>query len=373
MSYCNYNSLGVIKSRTGKLKFCCPPPSSGTPSSVAWGTITGTLSNQTDLQSALNSKVTGSGTPNTLTKWNALGNGIQDSNITDNGSLITIASETNHTGKAVFRNGIVLSNNPGGVVVDNTSMVIGAGNNDVVSGSDHSLAVGSGNQILSDSDSSISVGQGNIMTEGTACAIFGIKNTITGTSGIGERCLVAGFDNSLNNVRSGIVLGGNNRFTSAGGSGVILGISNEVLGNKFGDSSYILGNNVSINPDSISGDIQNAFGIGTTLNLENGQMVLGYRNDKLSYPGVDYNNGLGRTKFVVSVGTGSGVDSSNNALIITERSDDPSLGGTTPQVPRIVMPTIVDFNFASDLDASGGGIPIGGLYHNSGALRIRLT
>ncbi len=373
MSYCNYNSLGVIKSRTGKLKFCCPPPSSGTPSSVAWGSITGTLSNQTDLQSALDAKVTGSGTQNRLTKWSAGGNGIQNSNITDNGSLITIASETNQTGKAVFRKGIVLSNNPGGVQVDDTSMVIGSGNNDIVSGSDNSLAVGNGNQILSNSDHSISVGQGNTMTDGKACAIFGLKNTITGTSGGAERCLVAGFDNSLNNVKSGIVLGGGNLFTSGGGSGVILGINNNVSGNKSGDSSYILGNNVIITPDA-SGDIQNTFGIGTTLNLENGQMVLGYRNDKASYPGVDYPNGLGRTKFVVSVGTGSGVDSSNNALIITERSDDPSLGGSTPQVPRIVMPTVVDFEHANDGEAAAGGIPVGGLYHDpSGVVRIRLT
>ena len=115
MSYCNYNSLGVIRSRTGKVKFCCPPSSSGTPSSVAWGSITGTLSNQSDLQSALDAKVTGSGTQNRLTRWNAGGNGIQDSNITDDGSTVTLFGPTNHTGKAVFRNGIVLSNNPSGV------------------------------------------------------------------------------------------------------------------------------------------------------------------------------------------------------------------------------------------------------------------
>ena len=79
---------------------------------------------------------------------------------------------------------------------------------------------------------------------------------------------------------------------------------------------------------------------------------------------------MGETKFVVSVGTTNTTNS--NALIITE-------GGVTrgtssvAQVPRIVMPTVVGFNFADDTAAAAGGIPIGGLYHNAGALRIRLT
>lgn len=315
--------------------------------------------------------VTGTGTVNKLTKWSSGGAGIQNSNITDNGSLVTIASETNQTGKAVFRNGIVLSNNPGGVTVDNTSMVIGAGNNDVVSGADHCLAVGNNNQILTNSDNSISVGQGNTMTEGTACAIFGLSNTITGVNTGTERCLVAGFSNTLSNVRSGIVLGGSNSFTSAGGSGIILGNSNNISGTKSNDTGYILGNNVIITTDS-SLDLQNAFGIGTNLNLENGQMVLGYRNNPVgtAYPPVNYNQGLGETKFVVSVGTTTNTNS--NALIITEGGVNRGTGSVA-QVPRIVMPTVVGFNFADDTAAATGGIPVGGLYHNAGELRIRLT
>ena len=115
--------------------------------------------------------------------------------------------------------------------------------------------------------------------------------------------------------------------------------------------------------------LQNAFAVGNNLDGDNGKMILGYRNLKSFYPAVDYNQGLGETKFVVSVGTTSTTNS--NALIITE-------GGVTrgtssvAQVPRILMPTIVGFNFADDIAAGAGGIPIGGLYHNAGALRIRL-
>jgi len=199
--------------------------------------------------------VTGTGTNNKLTKWNVGGTGIQDSNITDNGSLVTIASETNQTGKAVFRNGIVLSNNPGGVTVDDTSMVIGAGNNDIISGADHCLAVGNNNQILTNSDNSISVGQGNTMTEGTACAIFGLSNTITGSNTITERCLVAGFSNTISGgAKSAIVLGGGNSLTSNGGQGIILGNANTVTGNAgvSSDSSYVLGSSITITEDPSS-------------------------------------------------------------------------------------------------------------------------
>jgi len=317
--------------------------------------------------------VTGTGTVNKLTKWSSGGTGIQNSNITDNGSLVTISSPTDQTGKAIFRTGIVLSSSPGGVTVDDTSMVIGAGNNDIISGADHCLAVGNNNQILTNSDNSISVGQGNTMTFGTACAVFGLSNTITGSNTVTERCLVAGFSNTISGgAKSAIVLGGSNSLTTNGGQGIILGNANTVTGNAgvSSDSSYILGNSVTITEDPSSALLQNAFAVGSNLGGDNGKMTLGYRNLKSGYPAVDYNQGLGETKFVVSVGTTTTTNS--NALIITE-------GGVTrgtssvAQVPRIVMPTVVGFNFADDTAAATGGIPIGGLYHNAGALRIRLT
>ena len=314
--------------------------------------------------------VTGTGTVNKLTKWSSGGTGIQNSNITDNGSLVTISSPTDQTGKAIFRTGIVLSSSPGGVTVDDTSMVIGAGNNDIISGADHCLAVGNNNQILTNSDNSISVGQGNTITEGTACAVFGLSNTITGNNTITERCLVAGFSNNIQAAKSAIVLGGSNTLNTNGGQGIILGSSNNISGTQSNDSGYILGNNVTITTDS-SGLLQNAFGVGANLDLQNGQMVLGYRNlSGTFYPPVNYNQGLGETKFVVAVGTQTGTNS--NAFIITEGGVNRGTSSVA-QVPRIVMPTVVGFNFADDTAAATGGIPIGGLYHNAGALRIRLT
>ena len=75
----------------------------------------------------------------------------------------------------------------------------------------------------------------------------------------------------------------------------------------------------------------------------------------------------------MAVGSGTVTPADNNAVIITEGGINGGNTGTVPQVPRIILPTIVNFNFADDTAAAAGGIPVGGLYHNAGALRIRLT
>ena len=308
--------------------------------------------------------VTGTGTINKLAKWSSGGTGIQNSNITDNGSLITIASETNQTGKAVFRNGIVLSNNPGGVTVDDTSMVIGAGNNDIVSGADHALAVGNNNQILSNSDNSIAVGQGNTLTEATASAAFGLSNTITG-AGTTERSFIAGFNNTITTANSSVVMGGGNSLTSNAGLGIILGNANTVTGNQSNDSSFVLG---SSNTLSNNTNLQNVFAIGNNLTADTGEMMLGYRNLTSGYPATNFNSGLGNTKFVLSVGTTTTTNS--NAFIVTEGGVSRGNGGAVPQVPRIIFPTITSFSASNDAAAAALGIPTGGVYQNQGVMQI---
>ena len=110
----------------------------------------------------------------------------------------------------------------------------------------------------------------------------------------------------------------------------------------------------------------NVYMIGGNLHGKDGTMVLGFRNDEPSYPAVDYSKGLGNTKFVVGVGT---VDDTN-AMIITEGGVTRGGSGVS-QVPRIVLPSVVGFNFTDDVDAAANGIPVGGLYHTAGIIKIR--
>ena len=273
--------------------------------------------------------------------------------------------DSNHTYPAAwFRNGVIVSNNPSGVTVDNTSMVVGSGNNDVVSGADNCLAVGNNNQILSDSDNSLAVGQGNVIQNNADnCFAIGQGNTVDGTgvtAGQSVRSQVLGFNNDLSGSYSSFIAGGQNTVTTKQNA-VALGFSHNLAGS---DSMFAFGEN---NTGPTIANSNNSFMIGGNLTGVDGNMVLGFRNNTSSYPTTDYSNGLGNTKFVVSVGT----ITNSNALIITEGGV--TRGGGTTQVPRIVMPTIVGFDYSSDADAASNGIPIGGIYHNNGQLYVRLT
>ena len=99
-------------------------------------------------------------------------------------------------------------------------------------------------------------------------------------------------------------------------------------------------------------------------------MNLGFRNNVAEYPTPQQSLGLGDVAF--SVSTGLNVNTNSNALLITEggiNAGNPSAA----QVPRVILPTVVQFNFADDTAAAAGGIPVGGLYHSAGVLKIRIA
>jgi hypothetical protein len=274
--------------------------------------------------------------------------------------------DSNHTYPAAwFRNGVVLSNNPGGVQVDNTSMVIGAGNNDIVSGSDNCLTVGNNNQILNDSDNSLAVGQGNKITNNADnCFVIGQSNEINGANvpfGNSVRSQILGYDNLLFGSYSCFIAGGDNNVQTPNNA-FALGYSHLLRGK---DSQFAFGENCTGPIDNTS---QNSFMLGSNLEGIDGNMVLGFRNDTGDYPATDYANGLGNTKFVVSVGS---VDESN-AMIITEGGVTRG-GGGVDQIPRIILPQQETLEFASDTDATAGGVPTGGLYRDGNDLKINFN
>ena len=278
------------------------------------------------------------------------------------GATLDVGNSADTRPAAWFRNGVVISNNPSGVQVDNTSMVIGSGNNDNVTGSDHCLIVGSGNQITSNSDQSVAFGQGNTIASSTDSFAVGNSNSLTSSL----RTQVLGFNNTVE-ADSSLVAGGGNQIASTAQNMFVLGYSNQIFSNAH-KSSYIIGGSNQAFGSSV---LEDSFGFGNDLNMRPSTMTLGYRNSSAGVPTPDKNLGLGETKFILGVGS---FDTSNaNALVITEGGINGGTGGSTPQIPRIILPSVVGFNFADDTAAAAGGIPVGGLYHNAGALRIRLT
>lgn len=278
---------------------------------------------------------------------------------TNSNSTLDVSATNNDTA-ATFRGGIILSNNPGGVQVDNTSMCIGSGSNDNVTGSDHCLIVGSGNLITSNSDQSVAFGQGNSVTNSTDAFATGNNNAITNSL----RTQSFGFNNAVN-AASSFVAGGDNAITATNNA-FILGYNHTVTGTS--SKSFLFGQDITLTGG------QSNYAIGTSLDAGAGEhMVLGYRNYPTDYPTPNKNLGLGDTKFIVAVGSGNVTPANNNAIIITEGGINGGNSGTVPQVPRVLLPTIVGFNFADDTAAASGGIPVGGLYHTSGTLKIRIT
>lgn len=93
---------------------------------------------------------------------------------------------------------------------------------------------------------------------------------------------------------------------------------------------------------------------------------------------------------IFTAGDGIALDNDGELLTVTVTGRAKALnydinliaeGETTLNVPLEAAHLIGDVNpsgvipgsYASDAAASAGGVPVGGLYHNGGALRIRLT
>ena len=254
---------------------------------------------------------------------------------------------------AVFRGGVIIApSNISNIQVDNSSLIVGAGNNDIVVGSDHCLAVGNGNQIINNADNSFATG---------------VRNVIDGTGAAQPvRSQVFGFENELKGSYSSFIAGGQNH-VETGNNGMVLGFNNGTGASPIKGTDAVFAFGAGNSYTSATG--QNVFMLGNSLTGANGTLNIGFRNNTSQYPTTDFANGLGETKVVISTGTTTTTNS--NAIVITEGGV--TRGAGVSQIPRIIMPSVVSFNFANDTAAAAGGIPVGGIYHNAGALRIRIA
>jgi len=350
--------------------------------------------------------VGGSGTVNTIPIWSTATD-LADSEITDDGADINISTNRNFNAlrnfgsnefnakidvgsglnaglvaldvkqKAYVRGGMVISPNPTNIEVDNSSLVIGSGSNDIVNGSDHCLTVGSGNQILNDSDRSVSFGNNNESIQSDNSMNVGNTNILKYSNNshvIGQNNQMGDeYPSATSGLNNSLIIGSDNLLLtddgspapSSGGLSFVIGHDNELrhtLQNSFSFGYSISNLGLSSTPH------RNDFNIGGDLVGVNQTMTLGYRNDTTLYPTIDRNNGLGETKFVVAVG--SSTTTNANALLITEGGISGGSGGTVPQVPRVILPTVPSFSASDDTAATAIGIPSGGLYQSNGGLRI---
>ena len=175
-----------------------------------------------------------------------------------------------------------------------------------------------------------------------------------------------GFGNSLKGSYSSFIAGGQNH-VEVGNNAMVLGYNNgtdaiPILG---ADAVFALG----AGNQYASRTGQNVFMLGNSLTGSSGTFNIGFRNNTTEYPATNFTQGLGETKVVISTGTTTTTNS--NAIVITEGGV--TRGGGTQQIPRIILPTVTSFEYANGTLAKAAGIPVGGLFHTAGVLKIVLS
>ena len=308
-------------------------------------------------------------------------------------------------------NASILGGNDNCVDVVN-SLIVGQGHGDVTSGGGVTTytpfkgtnMIVAGNGHTSGSNSSkgcLILGTENQLTSASSgSAIIGAFNSAAGGSNsmfVGANCqgainnsLIAGYNNNANSTlalgsTSQICLiagrGNNNRGTL----GFILGASNNMWGSNTGNN-FIIGNanTAGIANGSSSTLVNKTVIIGFNNRSERSQkiligknlindtsyssgtnddiIILGENND---YQNTNYNKSSLNCGLIVGGSTTNG--NRRDQLIITNRTGTNSEG-------HIIMPSVGKYNnYSSDSAAATGGVPLYGLYHNNGDLKIRIS
>jgi len=154
----------------------------------------------------------------------------------------------------------------------------------------------------------------NNTASGQDAAVFGQQNTVSGAHSISS-----GFLNTTKNYSS-----------------ATFGSFNGNVSNGVGSDQFMFGRYLNVPRDS-SGSVSN------------GCVVVGEHNAYLNRPNVKF-----------AVGTGPGVGAEQDSFTVLKDGN-------------VLMEQIVNKNFVDDAAAATGGVPVGGIYHNSGDLKIRLT
>lgn len=232
---------------------------------------------------------------------------------------------------------------------------------------DYSIAMG--NSVTAGGESSICLGlASSISSASFNSQIYGHNSTISGTS---SNALIIGSYNTISESVLSHIIGYDNDIADAG-NGYIIGRGNS-LKNGFGfaigrnntgstvassiNSIYLIGEDNSI---SSGNDKTVLFGynlVGVPASTDVKGVITGAYNDVSATV-----QSQGETAFMVGAGYAS---SSVNAIHVTNK--------TATAASQVVLDETVAKNYADDTAAAAAGVPIGGLYHTSGTLKIRLT
>ena len=219
---------------------------------------------------------------------------------------------------------------------------------------------------------SLVVGWNNTTFDNQGSYIFGTDNNVTGIaigdnlSNITAKTTIIGVDNT--GLKADVTIGVNHNGSGNNPNSVMIGnghtttsFRNTALG-SFNTVSGSLGISVGrLNASTGTNSI--TFGNNSTVSAAQG-VSIGYNND-ITTTGADCAIYGGQNNSI----TGS----VRGATLIGLSSYTSAATDDTVYMPAVVLTNYSSYNFASDSAAATGGVPLGGIYHNAGALRVRIT
>jgi hypothetical protein len=270
----------------------------------------------------------------------------------------TIAGEANDARGYYYS--VILGgyNNYVNVTDDRGTTIIGGKNHDINQGARVGIINGSDNIINSGTDSIIVAGASNTMTTTINGAIVGGKsNTISAST---STAIIASSGSTLINTDYSAVVGGfNSDITNNDYSGIFAGIDNTISGT--GARNVVIGGD----DNDITGGDQGAIigGIDNTIAASGG--------DNNVIVGGDTNTINTAIDSVIIGGANNTVN--NSRCVILGCSNVTTSANDQVHVFNLFIQNYASLDFVDDAAAAAGDVEIGQVYHNNGALRIRLT
>ena len=197
-----------------------------------------------------------------------------------------------------------------------------------------------------------------------------------GSSGSTKQIPYAGGAMPAEPARRSFISGSHNVLTAASWSAAI-GYKNKCAS----DYSFVLGSHNEVGTAG-GNHIQGLLGEGLlspqhsgNVNIGPGQIVVGTYNDRSDFDSKLRNTPSGgwylNNKHCFSVGTGSSNADRKTSFVVVPRQVDSS---SSRDFCGVAIPALVGTaSYADDAAAEQGGVPVGGLYHTSGTIKIRLT
>lgn len=243
------------------------------------------------------------------------------------------------------------SNGSTSVPQGNNNLIVGYGNT-----IDADNAVAFGFQTEVHANGAVAFGGFQNKTYSANSFVGGYESYISGSS---EGSMAFGYRNIISSSTYAFALGNQNRNLGPGNS-LAGGALSVITGSN---SGFVWGNSCLVSGDGGNNSVGIAMGLNTTASGNYGAFAVGRNVEAAgqSQTVVGKFNITGNTTDIFVVGNGTSTSARSDAFKIN----------TTGYV---VMPYVsASCNFANDAAAQAGGVPLGGIYHTNGTLKIRLV